>query len=160
MPTDISLTVNGTLTTLSVPAQRTLLDALRDDLGLTGAKRGCNEGTCGSCTVLLDGRAVYACMTLAVRCGGQGVETVESLAHGRDLHPLQLAFIEHDAYQCGYCTPGQLMSLAGLLRAEPAPDAEQVKRAISGNVCRCGAYGNIVAAGLAAATALRDREAR
>jgi len=148
---DVELTVNGGPAAVRVPVHRTLLDALRDGLGLTGAKRACNEGTCGACTVLLDGVAVYSCMTLAVRCAGRSVETVEGLARGRDLHPLQLAFIEHDAFQCGYCTSGQLMSLAGLLRRNPAPSEADVREAVSGNLCRCGAYEGIIKAGLAAA---------
>src|SRR5438477_11956181 len=107
---DVAFTVNGDAVTVHVPPHRTLLDTLRESLGLTGAKRVCDEGTCGACTVLLDGRPVYACMTLAVACEGSSVETVEGLARDGELHPLQQAFIEHDAYQCGFCTPGQLMS--------------------------------------------------
>ena len=150
--------MNGAPATLrQVPDYRTLLDALRDQLGLTGAKRACNEGNCGACTILLDGRAIYACMTLAVRCDGRAVDTVEGLARGRDLHPLQQAFIDHDAYQCGYCTSGQLMALAGLLRENPAATEDDVRRAVYGNLCRCGAYVGIVAAGVAAAAAMRGR---
>jgi len=154
-PVDISLTVNGDAVTVHVPPRHTLLDTLRGPLGLTGSKRVCDEGTCGACTVLIDGRAVYSCMTLAVACAGRAVETVEGLATGGTLHPLQQAFIDHDAFQCGFCTPGQLMSLAGLLQADPAPDAEAFARAVTGNLCRCGAYPNIVAAGLAAAKKMR-----
>ncbi len=147
----VSLSVNGALTTLDAPAERTLLDALRDDLGLTGAKKGCDAGSCGACTVTVDGRAVYSCMTLVAQCEGSRVETVEGLATGDRLHPLQLAFLEHDAYQCGFCTPGQLMSLAALLAANPDPSTDDVKRAATGNLCRCGAYPNIVTAALDAA---------
>lgn len=154
-PVDVSLTVNGGAVTVHVPPRQTLLDTLRGPLGLTGSKRVCDEGTCGACTVLIDGRAVYSCMTLAVACDGRAVDTVEGLANGGTLHPLQQAFIDHDAFQCGFCTPGQLMSLAGLLRADPDPDAEAVARAVTGNLCRCGAYPNIVAAGLAAAKKMR-----
>lgn len=150
-PADVSFDVNGSTVTVRVPPRTTLLDTLRESLGLTGSKRVCDEGTCGACTVLLDGRAIYSCMTLAVSCAGRRVETVEGLSKDGVLHPLQQAFIDHDAYQCGFCTPGQLMSLAGLLRSDPDPDAEAVTRAVTGNLCRCGAYPNIVAAGLAAA---------
>ena len=150
-PVNVSFEVNGDAVTVHVAPRETLLDTLRGPLGLTGSKRVCDEGTCGACTVLVDGRAVYSCMTLAVACAGRAIETVEGLSSGATLHPLQQAFIDHDAYQCGFCTPGQLMSLAGLLRADPDPDAEAVARAVTGNLCRCGAYPNIIAAGLAAA---------
>jgi xanthine dehydrogenase YagT iron-sulfur-binding subunit len=148
---DVSLEVNGDGVTVHVPPHRTLLDTLRETLGLTGAKRVCDEGTCGACTVLLDGDPVYACLTLAVACGGRAVETVEGLSAGGALHPVQEAFIEHDAFQCGFCTPGQIMSCVGLLRRNPSPTGEDVLRAVSGNLCRCGAYPNIVAAALSAA---------
>ncbi len=150
-PTDLALEVNGDAVTVRVSPRETLLDTLRGPLGLTGSKRVCDEGTCGACTVLVDGRAVYSCMTLAVACAGRAIETVEGLSTDGALHPLQQAFIDHDAFQCGFCTPGQLMSLAGLLRSDPDPDAAAVERAVIGNLCRCGAYPNIVAAGLAAA---------
>ena len=127
--------------------RRTLLDALRHDLGLTGAKKGCDMGNCGTCTVLLDGRAVYACLLLAVECAGRAVATIEGL---RD-DPLQRAFIQADAFQCGFCTPGQIMSLKALLGANPSPSDEEIVRAVSCNLCRCGAYRNIVRAARAAA---------
>jgi xanthine dehydrogenase YagT iron-sulfur-binding subunit len=146
---DVALEVNGDLVTVHVPPHRTLLDTLRETLGLTGAKRVCDEGTCGACTVLIDGRPAYACMTLAVACAGEKVETVEGLSKD-GLHPVQQAFIDHDAYQCGFCTPGQIMSCVGLLRQNASPTAEDVLRAVSGNLCRCGAYPKIVAAALAA----------
>ena len=149
-PVDVALVVNGDAVTVHVPPHRTLLDTLRETLGLTGAKRVCDEGTCGACTVLLDGAPAYACMTLAVACEGRTVETVEGLSTS-GLHPVQQAFIDHDAYQCGFCTPGQIMSCVALLRDNVAPTAEDVLRAVSGNLCRCGAYPNIVAAALAVA---------
>jgi xanthine dehydrogenase YagT iron-sulfur-binding subunit len=148
---DVALEVNGDGVTVHVPPHRTLLDTLRETLGLTGAKRVCDEGTCGACTVLVDGEPVYSCMTLTVACAGRAVETVEGLSTERGLHPVQDAFIEHDAFQCGFCTPGQIMSCVGLLRRNASPTAEDVLRAVSGNLCRCGAYPNIVAAALSAA---------
>ena len=152
---DVAFEVNGDGVTVHVPPHRTLLDTLRETLGLTGAKRVCNEGTCGACTVLLDGDPVYSCMTLAVACAGQAVETVEGLSSEQGLHPVQEAFIEHDAFQCGFCTPGQIMSCVGLLKRNSSPTAEDVLRAVSGNLCRCGAYPNIVAAALSAAKKTR-----
>jgi xanthine dehydrogenase YagT iron-sulfur-binding subunit len=154
-PVDIGLRVNGAEARLSVPPHRTLLDALRQTLGLTGAKRVCDEGTCGACTVLVDGRAVYSCMTLAISCEGSDVETIEGISTDGRLHPVQEAFLERDAYQCGFCTPGQIMSLVALLRVQSEPDEEAVRRAVTGNLCRCGAYPKIVAAGLAAAARMR-----
>ncbi len=148
---DVSFTVNGDGVRVHVPPHRTLLDTLRETLGLTGAKRVCDEGTCGACTVLVDGTPVYSCMTLAVACAGQVVETVEGLASNGELHPVQQAFIDHDAYQCGFCTPGQIMSCVALLRRDPSPTADDVMQAVSGNLCRCGAYPNIVNAALGAA---------
>ncbi|HEX9437446.1 MAG TPA: (2Fe-2S)-binding protein [Candidatus Limnocylindria bacterium] len=148
---DVTFEVNGHRAAVHVPPHRTLLDALREDLGLMGAKKVCDEGTCGACTVLVDGRPVYSCMTLAVATEGRAVETVEGLARDGALHPVQEAFIAHDAFQCGFCTPGQIMSVVALLRERPAPSADDVKRAVAGNLCRCGAYPNIVQAALAAA---------
>lgn len=148
---DVALSVNGRGVTVQVTPDRSLLDVLREGLGLTGTKRVCNEGDCGACTVLVDGRAVYSCITLAMACEGKSVETIEGVSQDGKLHPVQQAFIEHDAYQCGFCTPGQVMSLVGLLRRTPSPTEEDVKRAVTGNLCRCGAYPNIIAAGLAAA---------
>ena len=150
-PVDVRFEVNGASRTVNVPPDRSLLDTLRETLGLTGAKKVCNEGTCGACTVLVDGRAVYSCLTLTVGCEGRTVETVEGLGRDGELHPVQRAFIEHDALQCGFCTPGQIMSLVALLRDNARPSEEDVRRAVTGNLCRCGAYSNIVAAGLAAA---------
>ena len=153
---DLSLSVNRRTVSVHVPPDRSLLDTLRETLGLTGAKRVCDEGTCGACTVLLDGGPVYACMTLAVACAGRAIETVEGLSTETALHPVQEAFIEHDAYQCGFCTPGQVMSIVSLLRADPKADEDAVKRAVAGNLCRCGAYANIVAAGVSASKKRRS----
>jgi aerobic-type carbon monoxide dehydrogenase small subunit (CoxS/CutS family) len=148
---DLSLSVNRTTVSVHVPPDRSLLDTLRESLGLTGTKKVCNEGDCGACTVLVDDRPVYSCLTLAIACEGRAVETIEGISHDGKLHPVQEAFIEHDAYQCGFCTPGQVMSIVSLLRADPKADEEAVKRAVAGNLCRCGAYANIVAAGVSAA---------
>ncbi|MDQ2951384.1 MAG: (2Fe-2S)-binding protein [Chloroflexota bacterium] len=147
---DLSLNVNGRDVTVHVPPQRSLLDTLRESLGLTGTKKVCNEGDCGACTVLVDGRPVYSCLSLAHACEGKAIETIEGLSADGELHPVQQAFIDHDAYQCGFCTPGQVMSIVALLRADPSAREEDVKRAVSGNLCRCGAYTNIVAAGVSA----------
>ncbi len=154
-PAAVSLRVNGRHVTVRASTQRSLLDTLRETLGLTGTKKVCNEGDCGACTVLVDGRPVYSCITLAITCEGKRVETIEGLAIDGKLHPVQEAFIERDAYQCGFCTPGQVMSLVGLLRDNASPTEDEVKRAVSGNLCRCGAYTNIVAAGMAAARRAR-----
>src|ERR1700687_738823 len=151
---DLSLNVNGRDVVVHVPPHRSLLDTLRDSLGLTGSKKVCNEGDCGGCTVIVDGRTVYSCLVLAVSCEGKLIETIESLSDGGTLHPVQEAFIEHDAYQCGFCTPGQVMSIVALLRADPSAREDDVKRAVSGNLCRCGAYANIVAAGVSASHAM------
>lgn len=156
-PADVAFVVNGDRVTVRVPPQRTLLDTLRDVLGLTGAKKVCDEGACGACTVLVDGRAVYSCMTLAHACAGRSVETVEGLSKDGALHPVQEAFIAHDAFQCGFCTPGQVMSLVALLREHPDAGEPEVRRAVTGNLCRCGAYDGIVAAGLAAARSMRRK---
>ena len=156
-PTDVALDVNGHAVAVRVPPHRTLLDVLRDALGLTGTKKVCDEGTCGACTVLVDGRAVYSCMTLAITFEGRAVETIEGLGEADAVHPVQRAFIENDAFQCGFCTPGQVMSLVGLLRENASPDEAEVRRAVVGNLCRCGAYAGIVAAGVAAARQMKKR---
>jgi xanthine dehydrogenase YagT iron-sulfur-binding subunit len=142
----INLVVNGVRRTIELVPWTTLLDALRDHLALTGTKKGCDHGQCGACTVLVDGRRVNSCLTLAVMKDGSEVTTVEGLAKDSTLHPLQQAFIDHDAFQCGYCTPGQICSAAGLLAEGRARDAEEIRELMSGNLCRCGAYPNIVAA--------------
>ncbi|MEU0566839.1 2Fe-2S iron-sulfur cluster-binding protein [Nonomuraea sp. NPDC005983] len=155
---EITLQVNGEQRTLSVDPRTSLLDLLRERLGLTGSKKGCDHGQCGACTVLIDGRRANSCLALAVAQDGRDITTVEGLADGERLHPLQVAFIEHDAFQCGYCTPGQLCSAAGMLGeagpsyvtedllADPELTAEEIRERMSGNLCRCGAYANIVSA--------------
>jgi xanthine dehydrogenase YagT iron-sulfur-binding subunit len=153
----ITLEVNGQSRTLLVAPWTTLLDALRDRLDLTGTKKGCDQGQCGACTVLLDGRRVNACLTLAVMKDGAKVTTVEGLAKGNALHPLQQAFIDHDAFQCGYCTPGQICSAAGLIAEGKARTPDQIRELMSGNICRCGAYPNILAAIQQAMTVMGGR---
>jgi len=142
----VKLIVNGVERQLSVAPWTTLLDALRDRLHLTGTKKGCDHGQCGACTVLVDGRRINSCLTLAVMKDGAAVTTIEGLAKNGALHPLQLAFIDHDAFQCGYCTPGQICSAAGLLAEGKAKTVDDIRELMSGNICRCGAYPNIVAA--------------
>ncbi len=143
------LDVNGIAYDLEVDPRRTLLDALRDDIGLTGAKPGCRMGNCGACTVLLDGEAVYSCLLLATECQGHAVTTIEGLARGGELDAVQAAFIEHDALQCGFCTPGQVLAMKALLDRTPHPSDDEIARGMSGNLCRCGAYPKILAAGRA-----------
>jgi aerobic-type carbon monoxide dehydrogenase small subunit (CoxS/CutS family) len=147
----VTLHVNGSEHELLVEPRRTLLDTLRHDLALTGTKKVCDMGDCGACTVLVDNQAMYACLLLAVDCDGREITTIEGLAQGSELDPVQRAFLEADAYQCGFCTPGQIMSLKGLLASNPAPTDEQIERAVSGNLCRCGAYQHILVAGRIAA---------
>ena len=142
-----TLRVNGADRMLALEPRRTLLDALRHDLQLTGTKKVCDMGDCGACTVLVDGKAMYSCLLLAVDCEGREITTIEGLAENGSLDPVQQAFIDADAFQCGFCTSGQIMSLRGLLNEDPAPDDAAIQRAISGNLCRCGAYQHIVAAG-------------
>jgi xanthine dehydrogenase YagT iron-sulfur-binding subunit len=142
----IRLIVNGQERQLQLAAWTTLLDALRDHLDLTGTKKGCDHGQCGACTVLVDGRRINSCLTLAVMRDGSSVTTIEGLAKDGVLHPLQQAFIEHDAFQCGYCTPGQICSAAGLMAEGRAKTDDDIRELMSGNICRCGAYPNILAA--------------
>jgi aerobic-type carbon monoxide dehydrogenase small subunit (CoxS/CutS family) len=143
---DLDFTVNGEAVSLSVFPNRTLLEILREAIGLTGAKEGCGEGACGSCTVLLDGKPVRSCLTLAVEASGSEITTVEGLASGETLDPLQEAFIEHGSVQCGFCTPGMLMSAKGLLLDDSRPDEKKIRKALSGNICRCTGYAKIVEA--------------
>jgi len=142
----VKITVNGQERTLDLDPRATLLDVLREQLDLTGTKNGCDQGQCGACTVLIDGRRVLSCLTLAVTKDGASVTTVEGLARDGTLHPLQQAFIDHDAFQCGYCTSGQICSAAGLIAEGRARTADEIRELMSGNICRCGAYPNIVAA--------------
>jgi xanthine dehydrogenase YagT iron-sulfur-binding subunit len=139
----ITLTINGRRQKMLVEPRWSLLYVLRDHLGLTGTKVGCERGECGACTVLFDGKARYACMTLAVEADGHEITTVEGLMSGEDLGPTQQAFAEEDAFQCGYCTPGQVMAAEGLLRANPSPNVDQIRQGMAGNICRCGAYAHI-----------------
>jgi xanthine dehydrogenase YagT iron-sulfur-binding subunit len=155
LKTPVTLTVNGQPRALAVEPRRTLLDTLREDLGLTGAKKVCDHGNCGACTVIVNGKAVYACLTLTVACQGKQVETIEGIGTPDNLHPIQAAFIACDAYQCGFCTPGQIMSIKACLDQNPDAGPDEIARAVSGNLCRCGAYPKIVEAGVAAAAALK-----
>jgi xanthine dehydrogenase YagT iron-sulfur-binding subunit len=142
----LRLTVNGVKQELEVAPWTTLLDLLRDHLDLTGTKKGCDHGQCGACTVLVDGRRINSCLTLAVMKDGGEVTTIEGLAKDGKLHPLQQAFIEHDAFQCGYCTPGQICSGIGLISEGKAHTADEIRELMSGNICRCGAFPNILTA--------------
>ncbi|MFE2634405.1 (2Fe-2S)-binding protein [Streptomyces scopuliridis] len=142
----VSLTVNGTRRTVTVDNRTSLLDLLREHFGLTGSKKGCNAGACGACTVLVDGHRQNSCLTLAVRLEGAEVVTVEGLADGDELHPLQQAFIDQDAFQCGYCTPGQIVSGVGCIQEGHSDSPEEIREWMSGNICRCGCYVKIVRA--------------
>jgi len=148
--THLALTVNGRKVAADIDPCLTLAEFLREELGLMGTKVGCNRGECGSCTVVVEGEAIYSCSTLAVEAAGKSVLTVEGLMQNGRLHPLQEAFIEHDALQCGYCTPGMLMSLVALLERRPRPTEDEIRNAIDGNACRCGCFPNILRATLAA----------
>lgn len=142
----VTLTVNGASHSLWIDARVTLLDALRDHLGLTGAKKGCDQGACGACTVMVDGKRVVSCLVLAAQCRGRQVTTVEGLSADGELHPVQAAFARHDGFQCGYCTPGQIVSAVCLIEEGRADTEEDIREFMSGNLCRCGAYPNIRAA--------------
>jgi xanthine dehydrogenase YagT iron-sulfur-binding subunit len=161
-PVTVELRINGKQHSLSLDPRTTLLDALREHLALTGSKKGCDHGQCGACTVLLDGRRINACLTLAVMHDGQSITTIEGIADGATLHPLQALFVEHDGFQCGYCTSGQICSATGMLnesragmpsfvtadlaKAQPELTEAEIRERMSGNICRCGAYPNIVSA--------------
>lgn len=146
MDREITLRVNGTVYEVSVDTRTTLLDALRERLDLTGSKKGCDQGACGACTVLIDGKRVLACLTLAATCEDRAITTIEGLAQDGGMHPMQQVFIRHDAFQCGYCTPGQILSAVALLDEGRAGSDADIREFMSGNICRCGAYPNIVAA--------------
>lgn len=150
-PVPVTMMINGAARNLRIEPRMTLAEALRGPLGLTGTKIACNRGACSACTVWLDGMPVLSCMTLAIDVGSHSVTTIEGLAKGDVLHKVQTAFIEHDAMQCGFCTPGMVMSCAALLEHVPHPSADDVHAAISGHICRCGTYPHVVAATLAAA---------
>ena len=163
-PVTVSFTVNGSKKSLELDSRMTLLDALRERLGLTGSKKGCDHGQCGACTVIIDGRRVLGCLTLTAQCEGKSITSIEGIAKGTDLHPIQTAFIKHDAFQCGFCTPGQICSAVALMQEAKNGDAsyvtanvrqktsavqlsdDEIRERMSGNLCRCGAYPNIVAA--------------
>jgi len=141
--TRVALRINGRRHRVLVESRWSLLFVLREKLGLTGTKVGCERGECGACTVLVDGQPRYACLTLAVEAEGKEITTIEGLMKGEELGPVQQAFLEHDAFQCGYCTPGQIMAVEGLLRSHPNPSFEEIRRGVSGNLCRCGTYEHI-----------------
>ena len=151
----VNLKINGKDYGLDVDPRVTLLDALRERLHLTGSKKGCDHGQCGACTVLVNGRRVNSCLTLAVMHEGDEITTIEGLANGEELHPMQAAFIEHDGFQCGYCTPGQICSAVALLKENHSNSDDQIREWMSGNICRCGAYPNILAAIKQAKTKVR-----
>jgi xanthine dehydrogenase YagT iron-sulfur-binding subunit len=156
LPVDVRLDINGAPQVLSIDARTTVLDALREHIGLTGTKKGCDHGQCGACTVLIGGRRVVSCLTLALSAQDQPITTIEGLAHDGKLHPMQQAFVDQDAFQCGYCTPGQILSAVGCVREGHASSAEDIREYMSGNICRCAAYPNIVAAIQQAAPAMSD----
>ncbi len=150
----IRLRVNGEDYELLIPPNKTLLEVLREDLALTGTKEGCEDGTCGACTVLLDGKPVRSCLVLAVEAEGKEILTIEGLSKGEELHPLQEAFVNYGAVQCGFCTPGMILAAKSLLDSNPSPSEEEIRKAISGNLCRCTGYTKIVEAIAAAAQSL------
>jgi xanthine dehydrogenase YagT iron-sulfur-binding subunit len=145
-PVNVTMTVNGAKHSLAVDSRVTLLDALREKLQMPGTKKGCDHGQCGACTVLVNGTRINSCLTLAAMCEGDEIITIEGLAHGEQLHPIQEAFVKHDAFQCGYCTPGQICSAVGLIKEGHAKTDADIRELMSGNICRCGAYQNILEA--------------
>jgi xanthine dehydrogenase YagT iron-sulfur-binding subunit len=153
---DMTLTINGREHRVALDARTALLDALREHLGLTGAKKGCDHGQCGACTVLVDGKRVLSCLTLAIAAQGRDITTIEGLARNGELHPMQQAFIDHDAFQCGYCTPGQILSATACVNEGHARTESDIREYMSGNLCRCAAYPNIVAAIKQAAAAMKS----
>jgi aerobic-type carbon monoxide dehydrogenase small subunit (CoxS/CutS family) len=160
MPAQVKIMVNGEWKTASVEPQTTLLELLRETWGLTGAKRGCDEGDCGACTVLLDGQPVNACLVLAVRVNGRKVTTVEGLGTAEQPHPLQIAFVQQGALQCGFCGPGMLLSAKALLDANPNPTEAEVRQGLSGNLCRCTGYSKIVEAVLSASRVMKKNRSQ
>jgi xanthine dehydrogenase YagT iron-sulfur-binding subunit len=156
-PVTINLSVNGATRKVMVEPRWPLVYVLREVLGLTGTKIGCERGECGACTVLIDGKPRYSCMTLAVEAEGHQITTIEGLLEGEELGPVQQAFVEEDAFQCGFCTPGQIMAVEGLLRGNPSPTIDQIRTGVSGNLCRCGAYQNIFSAAVKASELRRQK---
>ena len=153
----IKLTVNGKLYELSVPPGETLVEVIRDDLGLTGTKEGCGLGECGACTVIMEGKAVNSCLVLATEADGKQITTIEGLADGDKLHPIQQAFVDHGGFQCGFCTPGMIMSAKALFDKNPTPSEEEIRRGIAGNLCRCTGYTKIIESIKAAAKNMEGR---
>ena len=158
LPVDVTLHVNNASKSLTIDARTTLLDALREHIGLTSSKKGCDHGQCGACTVMVGGRRVLSCLTLALTAQDQPITTIEGLSQGANLHPMQQAFIDQDAFQCGYCTPGQIVSAVACVTEGHATNEEDIREYMSGNICRCAAYPNIVAAVKQAASAMSDTQ--